>query len=159
MGNDDRCRHALEQFFEQLDTGNIEMVGRLVEQQQIGLQRKGERQCRPLAFAARSGRRISGFVQTEALQIFGQPGLHPPALALVVKGLELAALEQTLVQCLGHRQDRLLLDRADLQTVATLHQPVVKRQSTGNDRQQRGLAGAIAPDKADPFAREQGKSR
>ena len=125
VGDDDRRRHALEQLFEQLDAGDIEMVGRLVEQQQIGLQRKGERQCCTLAFAARGGRRIGGFVQTESLQVFGQPGLHPPALALVVEGLELAALEQTVVQGLGHRQHRLLLDRTDLQTVTTLHQAVV----------------------------------
>ena len=44
-----------QQLFERGDAVDVEMVGGLVEQQQVRLQRQRERQCGALAFAARSG--------------------------------------------------------------------------------------------------------
>src|SRR5207244_5446074 len=47
--NDDGCRHSEQQFLELLDALDIEMVGGLVEQQEVGLQ--GERQGKRGALA------------------------------------------------------------------------------------------------------------
>ena len=48
-----RRARRLEFVFEPLDAGDIEMVGRLVEQQDIGLGREHARQRRAALFAAR----------------------------------------------------------------------------------------------------------
>ena len=55
MRDDDRTSDVLRSsVFERLDAVDVEMVGRLVEQQQVGLEREGQRQRRALALAARS---------------------------------------------------------------------------------------------------------
>jgi hypothetical protein len=57
---------------------------------------------------------------------------------------------------LAHRQPEVvgqgLLEPADPQVRARLDFPVVGRQRPGDQLQQRGLAGAVAPDQAYPLA-------
>jgi hypothetical protein len=51
VGDDDRRRHPREQALELLDAVDVEVVGRLVEEQQVGLEREGVRQSGALALA------------------------------------------------------------------------------------------------------------
>ena len=82
--------------FEQLDAVDIEMVRRLVEQQQIGFERERQRERRALALAARGERGRCVGIDAEAMQILDEPRFGAPALALVVDVLDAAAREQAL---------------------------------------------------------------
>ncbi len=65
MADDDERRgKSLEFGLEPFDGGKIEMVGRLVEQQNIGLGRHDPRERRAARFAARKSRRV--FIPAEA---------------------------------------------------------------------------------------------
>ena len=52
--DDDRRRLLAQQLLEQRDAVDVEMIGRLVEQQQVGRQRERQRERRALALAART---------------------------------------------------------------------------------------------------------
>jgi hypothetical protein len=52
---------------------------------------------------------------------------------------------------------RLLLDVGDLQALLHDQQAVVQLEGAGNDFQQGGLTGAVAPDQADPLGRFEGE--
>ncbi len=101
-----RDHHAgqvlLQQLLEDLDAVDVEMVGRLVEQQQFGIERERQRQRRALAFAARHLRRRGVGIHREAVQELRQPRLDGMAVALVGDGVNLAALQQRL----AHRERR-----------------------------------------------------
>src|SRR5262249_26170393 len=66
--NDEGGRHFDQQLLEALDGFDVEMIGRLIEQQQIRLQR--ERQCerRELALPTGTRRRRARPRETEAMQ-------------------------------------------------------------------------------------------
>jgi hypothetical protein len=59
---------------------------------------------------------------------------------------------QALAQGCRRRQLRLLLHEGHPQTVTALQSAIVERCETGYHAQQRGLAGAITPDQAQPLA-------
>ena len=104
MGDDNRRldRAGYQQVFEQRNTGYIEMVGRLIQQQQVGF--ACERQCehRSFAFAAGCGGGGPIFIETEAMQKLGEPRFGRPAFAVVVQVFETGAQCKTFAQ--GGRQ-------------------------------------------------------
>ena len=69
MGDDDGGFHrpGHQQVFQQRDAVDVEMVGGLVEQQQIGFFGQRQRQHPPLALAARGGGGGAVFIETEAM--------------------------------------------------------------------------------------------
>ena len=75
--------HLQQQLFEPLDAVDVEMVRRLVEQQQLRLQR--ERECQRRAFALATGAvaRVALGVEVKAMQKLLQPRFHSPLLAIV----------------------------------------------------------------------------
>ena len=86
MRDHDRRRALQQQLFERRDAVDVEMIGRLVEQQQVGLQARA-RERAPRA-CARRRTRVCGAalrVEAEAMQEFHEPRFDAPALALVVQ--------------------------------------------------------------------------
>ena len=152
MGDDDARRQAAHLLLQVGDGGDVEVVRRFVEQQQVGLQREGERQRRALALAARARRRWRRVVEAEAVQVLDQPGLDAPALALVGDAREVAALREALAQRGRLGQQGLLLDVHDARAIARAHLAVVERHRSGDDAEQRRFAGAVATDQADALA-------
>jgi hypothetical protein len=129
------------------------VVGGLVEQQQLGLQRKGERERGALALATRRALRRSTGLEAEAVQAFAEPRLAAPGIAVApgVAGCG-SAREQAGVERRGLRELRFLLDEGDAQARAALDGAVVERVQAGDDPDQRRLAGAVAADEADALA-------
>ena len=66
--------------------------------------------------------------------------------------LEVAAQHQALAQRRGGRQLRFLLDEDHAYAVGQAQHAVIERNHARDHTQQRGLAGAVAPDQRDPFA-------
>ena len=139
------------------DAVDIEVIGRFVQEQQVRRHGERERQRRALLLAAGSGFGCARLVQPEAMQIFDEPRLRAPAVALVVNRFELAAKREALAQRRGARQLRFLFDQHDRESVARLHLPVVELALSRDDLQQRRLAGAVAADEPDalPFAHDE----
>src|ERR1044072_3972019 len=70
-----------------------------------------------------------------------------------------AADQQALTQRGRWRQRGLLLDKCDAQGVAESQLAVVQMRTSGDDLQQRRLAGAVAPDETDALAVENRRPR
>ncbi len=152
VGDHDRRRLLRDQLLDQRDAVEVEVIGRFVEEQEV--RREGQRQGQRRALLLATGRRLRRgcLVETEAMQEFDQPRFRSPALALVGDAVEPAPDGQALAQRGGARQLRLLLDQHDGKPVAPLDLPVVERRLTGDDLEQRRLAGAVAADEADALA-------
>ncbi len=152
MGDDDRRRSAAECGLEQADAFDVEVVGGLVEQYQVRLERERERQRGTLDFTAGSlcGRRLP--VESEAVQVLGQARLGAPALALVLDAVEPPAPGEAFAQRCGGWQRRLLLDQRDPKPVGAAQFAVVQRRKAGDYREQRRLPAAVAADEADALA-------
>src|SRR5262249_8932648 len=108
VSNDDTGRDLQQQLLEPLDARDVEMVGRLIEEQQVRLQSQRESQCGALALTAGAGCGSVLRVEIESLHELGQPGLESPALALIglqMRGirLESSAGEKALAQRCGRR--------------------------------------------------------
>ena len=140
---DKRSGEALEPVLEPFDGGQIEMIGRLVEQQQIGAlgKRAGDRGAPPLA-AAGSGDRPRQ-IDTElvgdrrGLMRFGRIRAMPHPIG--------ERLEP------GHR--RVLLEQHDLRPWDDRALALVSLDHARETFEQGGLAGAVAADQRQPVAR------
>ena len=130
------------------------MVGRLVEQQQVRREGERQRQRGALFLAARRGLGRGRLVEAEAMQVFDEPRLGAPAVALVGNRFEPAAKREALAQRRRARQLGFLLDQHDREPVARLDLAVVELPLSRDHLQERRLAGAVAADEADalPFA-------
>ena len=113
VSDDDGGRALEQQVLEQRDAVDVEVVGRLVEQQQLRLQRERECECRALALSARGGAGRDILREPEPMQELDEPGLGTPALALVRDLLESTAQREALAQRGRLRQVGLLLDERD----------------------------------------------
>ena len=171
VGDDDRgARIALQVVVEPDRTLDVEVVGRLVEQQQVGLgeQHRGERHPHPPATGeVGAGAALRGGIEAEAVQdrrrpggggvradideprldlgpaqTVGVPGLRDQARPLGVGG------EHDGMQGLGAR-GRLLRHRTDAHALRQGDGFRIDRQISEDRLEQRGLAGAVAPDEAD----------
>src|SRR5437762_1306584 len=69
-----RCssRRAQQQAFERQDAVDVEVVGRLIQQQDVGLLREGRRERRALSLAARGARGIEIWIDAETLLVLGE---------------------------------------------------------------------------------------
>ena len=187
MGDEqDRALEVAQQAFEPHDGAEIEVVGRLVEQQHVGRghQRHGQRHA--LLHTARQGAHQHVAGQVEPVERGVDLVLHAPAVGGVELDLQIVhAVHQRVVVALaelagellvlgqhggllahaggdrvehrhGRVEGRLLLDVGDFQALLLDQQAVIELELARNDLQQRGLAGAVAADQADAL-RLQGK--
>ena len=149
----DRGGLLAQELLEQRDAVDVEVVGRLVEQQEIGRERERQRKRRALALAAGRLRGRHRLVETEAMQVLDQPRLGAPVLALVVQALVKPAAQREALAQRGRRRQRwLLLDQHGAKAVATLDLAVVEIARAVDHVQERGLARAVAADEADVLA-------
>ena len=151
--DDDRGRPREQQGLQPLDALDVEVIRRLVEQQQLRFQRQRRGQRRALALTAghSGGRRRS--VDSESVQVFDQPGLEAPAGSLVPGSVDPAPVGKRFADRGGGRQFRFLADRDDAQARGLLQFAIVERKPARNDLEQRRLAGAVSTDEADALAR------
>ena len=153
----------------------IEIVGRLVEQQQIGLGEQSRRQRHAHAPAAgefRTGPRLIGGGKAEAGEDrrgtrrrgvrahIGEPGLDFGDAVRIVGGLGLGQQRVALDVGLEHHLEQalrtvrgFLRQPPDAPARRQFHAAVLGRDVTGDDVEQRGLAGAVAADQSDAGAR------
>ena len=140
---------------EPVDALDVEVVRRLVEQQQLGVveQQPGERDPPPLAAGERLDRRVEPSREAAQVHAAEQPVEHA-AERRVARPLVVGAVA-----------DELLADRPRAVEVVALaeqrephaaragHEPGVGLLHAGDQPQQRRLAVAVAADDADPVAR------
>ena len=162
VGDDDGGRPRIDDGFQRLDGLDVEVVGGLVEQQQVGLQ--GERQGQGGALVLAAGQAIGAGVRidTEAVHFGAQAGLQRPVAALVVFVDEAggsAPGDQAVEQRGRWREGRLLFDQDDAQAVADDGAAIVELHAAGDDVEQTGLAGAVAADQPQPFTGGEGEGR
>ena len=114
------------------------MVGRLVQQEQVRLEREGQGQRGAFGLAAGQFLRIRVGVERKSFQKLDDPGLHMPVTSLVgVSRVGHArALHQDVEQRIRCGKSRLLLDRHDPQSVAPDEAALIQVQATGNDVEQ-----------------------
>src|SRR5579872_2427809 len=151
-------RYLEQQPLQTLDGLDVEVVGGLVQQQQIRLQRQRQRQSGALALSAGAGVRRHRAREIKALQVLPEARVHAPVLALV-RTRSLRTQPQALVQSRRGRQLRLLLDEHQAQAVAPLHLAFIERLLSREHREQSRLAGAVAADQPEALAGENGELR
>ena len=160
--DDDGRRPRVDDGLQRLDGLDVEMVGGLVQQQQVGFQRKGQRQRRPLVLPARKPFGINLRIDAEAVQLGPQPRLQRPVaplIPLVHQPGRRAARQQALEERAGRRQHRLLLHQHDAQAVAHHCTSVIELDAAGNDVEQAGLSGAVTANQPKPLAGGKGEGR
>ncbi len=182
VGDRNQSRDLDELRLKQSNAIDIEVIGRLIEQQQIRLEGQRQRECCPLALAAGECARILAFAEAESMQHFNQPRLGTPALALIEHVLRVdarcgadvhasiscvpaqvfvqvagdaAALRETRAQCRCRRQAGFLLNPDNANAAANLQLAIVERSEAGDHAQRAALAAAVAADQADALARKQ----
>ena len=141
--DDERAAAAVEFAFQPFDGGEIEMVGRLVQQQDIGRGRQHVRQRRAAGFAAGEMRGVFVAVKPELLeQIAGLVVV----VARAETGLDIGQR--------GGKARKIGLLRQIADGRAGLHEAAaaVGLDQAGRDLQQRRFAGAVAADQADALA-------
>ncbi len=156
VGDDDRRGLLHEQGLEPGDAVDIQMVGRLVEQQELGLEREREGERRALHLPARGGGGIEVLVHLETVQVLGEARLETPSFAIILKmsmDRRHGSQEQARVQRRRVQQLRLLLHQRHGKAVALFQFAVIERRRAGDDAEERGLAGAVAADQPDALAR------
>ena len=140
---DERTAPAVEFTLQPFDGGEIKMVGRLVEQQDIGRGRQHARERSPASFATGELRRVFIAMQAELLQ-------HVAGLVAIVARAE----PGFDIGQRGGRPGKIRLLRQITDGGAGLDEPAaaVRLDKTGSDLQQRRLAGAVTADQADALA-------
>jgi len=157
VGDEDARQRALgEQFLEQADAVDVEVVGGLVEQQQLRFERQSQRQRGALALSAEAASGRSDSSRPKRCRYPTSRGLARPACALVGQALEVTPRDQALAQRGGRGQRRLLLDRGDAQAVAATQLAPSSARSPAITRSSVDLPGAVAADQADALAAAHG---
>ena len=160
----------------------IEMVGRLVEQQQVGLgeQHRRERHPHPPA-AGEAGQRplLGGLVEAQAGQDRARPRRRGVRADVGEPGLDLGdrapdrgrvsaarsrrarsgSASSTASRGVALAARRLLRDPADARAAPQAHLAGIRRELAPDQAQERGLAAAVAPDQADPVPGRQVDAR
>ena len=149
--DDDRAGIIRDHLLQQVEGFEIEIVGRLVEHQQIRRQRQGAGQQQARALAARQARhgraRLLGSKEEVA-------HVADDVLLLAVDFDPVAAAaRQRVLQ--GHvilERDALLVEARQFEIGAKAHEARVGFERAGQEVDERRLARAIAPDDAKPVA-------
>ena len=131
-----------EALFEDFDGEDVEVVGGLVQQDDVRIEGEGPGQGRAPALAAREAGGSLGGIETEGLE--GRFGLVPGGAA----GSRVVGESRT-----GH--GRLLLDHDDAQTRRNRPFALIGRNGAGQNAHQGRLAGPVAADQAGADARLQ----
>ena len=143
---DERDRRAAsgEMVLQPLDRDQVEVVGRLVEQQDFGLRAEDPREGRASRFAAGQGRRIGGGIEPE----FGHHGAR--GVGVVV----FAQARQDIVQRRGEAGHVGFL-RQKGEPGGGLLEPraAIRRREPGGDPHQRRFPRSVPADQRDPVAR------
>ena len=159
----------------------IQMVGRLVQEQQVGLGEQHRSECCAHAPAAgEAGQRLllRGLVEAQAGEDrarprrrgvrpdIGEAGLGFGDGAGIVRGLGGAQKRGALVIGIEHRlarraltARRLLRDPVDARMAAQAHLAGIRRELAPDQAQERGLAAAVGADQADALAGRQVHAR
>ena len=173
---DDAALEFDQQAFEPFDRIQVQVVGRLVQQQHIGLRHQRLRQCH--AFFGAAGQRVHNRlrVQVQAVQglrhaLFPVPAVQRLDLALhrVQVAVALAILfnkaynpRQSCAYCYKNSsiriELRLLGHVGDAGVVLDLQAAVVGLFHPGQNFEHRGLARAVATNQADAFRGFEGKT-
>ena len=146
----------------------IEVIGRLVEQQQVGLGEQQGRECyahapaprerlerpllrrvvepEPVENAGSAGRRAVRVLVAEALVDFCDAHGIRGAQRLVLESDEFAISGQHRLNQAPGSRGCLLKRHADAPALGNVDSPVIGLQSTGNQAEKGGLPGAVAPD-------------
>jgi hypothetical protein len=135
--------HGIELCLKPFDDGQIEMVGRLVEQQHIGLWRENARERGATAFTARQGLRVFGTREAEGIEeVLGPIFIitRPQALLDIGEG-----------RLIG-REIRILWEIADGRARFGKATAGIVLDEAGGYLEKGGLARAIAPDKRNSLA-------
>ena len=130
------ARPVEQQLLEALDAVDVEVVGRLVQQQQARFERKGAGERRALALPAGQPRGARGALEAQPVQVLHEPGVDAPADAVVVDGIQRGPHRQRFAQGRRRGQFRLLPDRDDSQAAGFLQDAVVERDTARDDFQQ-----------------------
>jgi hypothetical protein len=139
---------------EPVDALDVEVVGRLVEQQQLGVaeQRLGERDAPPLAAGQRADRRVEAAREAAHLDAAEQ-ALQDGAKARVGGPLVVgAALYELLADGLGVIEVVALAEQRELQAADARDGARVGLLGARDQPQQRRLAVAVAADDPDAVA-------
>jgi hypothetical protein len=179
-----RTRERVERLFQPLDRIDVEVVGRLVEQQQIRFGHECSRKRHSFAQTARQSPDRGLRVESESRQRRIDPRFRTPSVAGLEGGLQFGQVRERGVgvyssvakvsgsmvvvhdrvahrsqpigdgfeHCRVSRKRRFLQDTRNLEPRRTPDRPVVRRKLARDDREQRRLSRAVAPDEPDPIA-------
>ena len=141
MADDDQCATAaIKPVFQPFDGADIQMVGWLIQQQQVGRFGQHTHQRGAATFAARCRGSGAGEIEPD---LIGQRRhfvrLRAASQHIVFQSFEVA-----------HR--RILFQPADLQPAGEGAPALIRFDAAVDDLQQRGFAGAVAADQGDTVA-------
>ena len=137
-----------DQIFEERDRGDVEVVRRLIKQQQVRFLSEHERDGGLLPFTAGSGFGIRARADIQPLQIGVElRDLFP--VEFVVRWIKAGLRDQALTDRGSRREDRFLLKKHNPQTVLHLNLSVIQRGLTGENLKHGALACAVATDETD----------
>src|SRR5579883_546003 len=151
--DDGAAGEVLEGLLESAQGVDIEVIGRLVEQENVGARLEHFGEMHTVAFAARE--RPDLLLLVRALEVEG---------AAVGARIDLALAELELVEAAGDflpdgrvAVERIarLIDIAEMHGLADLDRAGVGLVLAGDHAEQRGLAGAVRADHADDAARRE----
>ena len=133
---------AAEPVLQPFDRGEIEMVGRLVHQQDLRILGKRPRDRRPPPLAARGGRRRPVEIDPE----LAGDRVH------LVRGRRPVAAQREFAQGRELGDRRILLEQHDLDARLDRPPPLVGLDQPGEAFEQSRLARAVAADQRQPVA-------
>src|SRR5690606_10656164 len=145
--DDERALVAAEPGFEPFDRGEVEVVGRLVEQQEVGLEREraGNSGAALLAPACRGG----GAAHVDAELVGDRLDLVPLRRVPAIR----VPCERKVHQRGERREIGLLLEHDDPGARLDRALALVGLDAVRDQPEQRGLADAVAADQRQPVAR------
>ena len=142
---------AREKILQPVDRIDVQMVCRLVEEQQIGLADQRARQQDAAAPAARESVDDDVALEIQSRQDQIHMMLAHPCLVFI--GVMRVPFRDNVEYRPVCRQGNVLLQARDPDPGLAPHGPCVGRNLAADDLQQRRLAGAVPADDGDPFAR------
>src|SRR5438067_1793488 len=142
-----------QRFLERAQRVDVEIVGRLVEQQEVAALLQQLREVDAVALAARE--RPDSSLLARALEV--EPRHVRARRDLLLSELDLVVAAGDLLEYRLVRIERLaaLIDVADLHRLADLQRPLVRLLLRGDHPEERRLAGAVRADDADDAAGRQ----
>ena len=152
MADHDNARaHPCQLRLQPFDARQIEMIGRLIEQQDIrrGCQHTGQRG--PTRLTARQGSRLFGSSQSKLLE-------QVPCAVAIFVSLGVQSGFNIGLRRLEPRKVWLLRQIADRRTRLREAASRIRLHEAGGDAQHGRLAGAVASDQADPIVRSDRQS-